>query len=240
MDFSETSAAVVPAHIAIIMDGNGRWAKNRGLSRSMGHRQGTRALRPIVRHCQQLGVKYLTLYTFSTENWNRPADEVSAIMKLLREHFKEAEQYARENIRIKVIGDLSRLEADLQQKLIKAQTDSAQNTGLTLCFALNYGGRQEIVRAVHSLAVAVKAGDLQPESIDEAEIECRLYTAGLPDPDLIVRPSGEQRLSNFLLWQCAYSEFIFMDVLWPDFTPDDLDSAIAEYAKRHRRFGGIG
>lgn len=240
MDLTDTATASVPAHIAIIMDGNGRWANKRGLARSIGHRQGTKTLRPIVRRCQKLGVSYLTLYTFSTENWNRPADEIAGIMKLLREHFKEAERYASENIRIRVIGDISRLEEDLQKKLLKAEADSANNTGMTLCFALNYGGRQEIIHAVRSIASAVQSGELQPEAIDEAAFQQHLYTFDIPDPDLILRPSGEQRLSNFLLWQCAYSEFIFMDVLWPDFTPRDLDLAIAEYTKRHRRFGGIG
>lgn len=239
MDYSQTTAAGVPVHIAIILDGNGRWAKKRGLARSIGHRQGTRALRPVIRHCQDIGVRYLTLYVFSTENWNRPPKEIDGIMNLLRENFDEATKSAGENIRIRVLGDVSRLDADLQQQIAKSMHDTAENTGLTVNFALNYGGRQELVFAMRKLAEAVKAGDLQPSNIDEAVIEHQLYTADIPDPDLIIRPSGEQRLSNFLLWQCAYSEFVFMDVLWPDFKPSDLDVAIAEYAGRNRRFGGV-
>lgn len=239
MDYSQTTAAGVPAHIAIILDGNGRWAKKRGLARSIGHRQGTRALRPVIRHCQELGVRYLTLYVFSTENWNRPPKEIDGIMNLLLENFDEATKSAGENIRIRVLGDVSRLDADLQQQIAKSVQDTAENTGLTVNFALNYGGRQELVFAMRKLAEAVKAGDLQPNNIDETIIEQQLYTSDIPDPDLIIRPSGEQRLSNFLLWQCAYSEFVFMDVLWPDFKPNDLDAAIAEYAGRNRRFGGV-
>lgn len=239
MDYTQTAAEGVPAHIAIILDGNGRWAKKRGLARSIGHRQGTKALRPVIRHCQNLGVRYLTLYVFSTENWNRPQKEVDGIMSLLREHFDEAAKSSGENIRIRVLGDVSRLDADLQRLIAEAVQDTAQNTGLTVNFALNYGGRQELVFAVRKLAEAVKSGVLQPEDIDETVIEKQLYTADMPDPDLIIRPSGEQRLSNFLLWQCAYSEFVFMDVLWPDFKPNNLDAAIAEYAGRNRRFGGV-
>ncbi|HWP51320.1 MAG TPA: isoprenyl transferase [Clostridia bacterium] len=239
MDISQTTAAGVPAHIAIILDGNGRWAKKRGLARSIGHRQGTKALRPVIRHCQTLGVRYLTLYVFSTENWNRPPKEIDSIMNLLREHFDEAAKSAGENIRIRVLGDVSRLDAELQRQVAEAERDTAQNTGLTVNFALNYGGRQELVFAMRRLADAVKSGALQPDDIDEAVIEQQLYTADMPDPDLLIRPSGEQRLSNFLLWQCAYSEFVFMDVLWPDFKPSDLDAAIAEYAGRNRRFGGV-
>lgn len=239
MDYSQTAAAGVPAHIAIILDGNGRWAKKRGLSRSMGHRQGTRALRPVIRHCQALGVRYLTLYVFSTENWNRPKREIDGIMDLLREHFNEAAKSSGEEIRIRVLGDVSRLDEDLQREVAKAVRDTAKNTGLTVNFALNYGGRQELVFAMRRLAESVKSGTLQPDAIDEETIEQHLYTAGIPDPDLIIRPSGEQRLSNFLLWQCAYSELVFMDVLWPDFKPNDLDAAIAEYAGRDRRFGGV-
>lgn len=239
MDYSETTAAGDLSHIAIILDGNGRWAKKRGLARSIGHRQGTRALRPIIRHCQALGVRYLTLYVFSTENWNRPQSEIDGIMSLLREHFDEAARSAGEDIRIRVLGDVSRLDADLQRRIADAERDTARNTGLTVNFALNYGGRQELVTAMRQLAEAVRSGALQPEEIDEAAVERYLYTAGMPDPDFIIRPSGEQRLSNFLLWQCAYSELVFMDVLWPDFKPGDLDAAIAEYTGRSRRFGGV-
>lgn len=233
------ASAVIPAHIAIILDGNGRWAKARGLARKMGHRQGAKTLGPIVRHCSQLGVKYLTLYVFSTENWSRPADEVSGIMDLLRQQFKEAEKYADENVRIKVLGDVSRLDEDIRQKIADAEKRSAQNTGLTLSFALNYGGRQEIVMAAQKAAQAALKEGRSPDLITAEDIENNLYTAGFPDPDMIIRPSGEKRLSNFLLWQCAYSEFVFMDILWPDFTPNDLDKAIAEFSMRNRRFGGL-
>lgn len=239
MDYSETAAVGDLTHIAIILDGNGRWAKKRGLARSMGHRQGTRALRPVIRHCQALGVRYLTLYVFSTENWHRPQKEIDGIMGLLQEHFDEAARSAGEDIRIRVLGDISRLSPELQRQIADAERDTAQNTGLTVNFALNYGGRQELVSAMRGLAEDIRSGALQPEEIDQAAIERRLYTAGMPDPDLIIRPSGEQRLSNFLLWQCAYSEFVFMDVLWPDFKPGDLDAAIAEYTRRNRRFGGV-
>ncbi|MFV0496971.1 MAG: isoprenyl transferase [Candidatus Fimivivens sp.] len=239
MDFIKTTTEGVPVHIAIIMDGNGRWAKKRSLARSVGHRQGTKALRPIIRHCRNIGVQYLTLYVFSTENWNRPPNEVAGIMSLLQEHFDEASKSVDENIRIRVLGDVSRFDARLQQQIAQSVQNTAQNTGLTVNFALNYGGRQELVYAVRKLAEAVESGNLKSGDIDEATINGQLYTADMPDPDLIIRPSGEQRLSNFLLWQCAYSEFVFMDVLWPDFKTRDLDAAIAQYAGRNRRFGGV-
>ncbi|MBP1557034.1 MAG: di-trans,poly-cis-decaprenylcistransferase, partial [Oscillospiraceae bacterium] len=197
------------------------------------------ALGPIVRRCKQLGVKYLTLYVFSTENWSRPADEVAGIMDLLRQQFKEAEKYVSENVRVKVLGDVSRLDEDIREQIADAEKRSENNDGLTVSFALNYGGRQEIARAARLAAEKAAKEGRNPDLITEKDIEKELYTAGYPDPDIIIRPSGEKRLSNFLLWQCAYSEFVFMDILWPDFTPDDLDEAIAEFAKRNRRFGGL-
>jgi len=233
------NASVTPEHIALILDGNGRWAKARNLPRSMGHRQGAKTLGPIVRHCQKIGVKYLTLYVFSTENWSRPADEVDGIMNLLREQFKSAEQYIDQNVRIKVLGDVSKLAPDIIEQIADAESRSAENDGLTVCFALNYGGRDEIVRAARIIAEKAAAGQISAGDISAEIISDNLYTAGMPDPDIIIRPSGEKRLSNFLLWQCAYSEFVFMDVLWPDFTPDHLDTAIAEFSSRSRRFGGI-
>ena len=229
----------VPTHIAIILDGNGRWAKSRGLSRSMGHRQGAKALGPIVEHCKKLGVKYLTLYVFSTENWSRPADEVEGIMNLLREQFKNAEKYVNENVCIKVLGDVTRLAPDLQQRIADAEKRSENNDELTVCFALNYGARDEMVRAVKKIAQKAVDGEISVEDIDADVFAKNLYTADIPDPDIIIRPSGEKRLSNFLLWQCAYSEFVFMDILWPDFKPTDLDAAIAEFSMRNRRFGGL-
>ncbi len=235
----DNNASVIPEHIALILDGNGRWAKARGLSRSMGHRQGAKTLGPIVQHCQQLGIKYLTLYVFSTENWSRPAAEVEGIMNLLREQFKSAEKYIDQNVRIKVIGDVSRLASDIIRQIADTEKRSAANDGLTICFALNYGGRDEIVRAARTIAQKAASGEISPDEVSTEMFSDNLYTAGIPDPDVIIRPSGEKRLSNFLLWQCAYSEFVFMDVLWPDFTPDHLDRALTEFSARSRRFGGI-
>lgn len=229
----------IPAHIGIILDGNGRWAKKRMLPRNAGHKAGADALGPVIRRCQQLGVKYVTLYVFSTENWRRPPEEIDGIMNLLRSNLKQAEKFHGENARVRVLGDISPLESDLKSSIAEIEQKSAANTGITVCFALNYGGRQEIVEAVKLLAKDVKENRLMVEEIDEAALSNRLYTAGIPDPDLIIRPSGEKRISNFLLWQCAYCEFVFMDILWPDFTPKDLDLAISEYSKRSRRFGGI-
>ena len=229
----------IPSHIAIIMDGNGRWAKRRGLPRTMGHRQGAKAVEPIIRRCLELGVSSLSLYAFSTENWSRPASEVDAIMSLLREMLHSADQYRRENVRLRVIGDRSALAPDLLREIESAERESAGRTGMTVNMAINYGGREELARAARLLAEQVKAGTHFPEEIGEKQVAAALYTAGQPELDLLIRPSGEKRISNFLLWQCAYAEFVFMDILWPDFTPADLDAAIEEYRRRHRRFGGI-
>ena len=229
----------IPSHIAIILDGNGRWAKRRGLPRTMGHRQGAKAVEPIIRRCLELGVSSLSLYAFSTENWSRPASEVDAIMNLLREMLHSADQYRRENVRLRVIGDRSALAPDLLREIESAERESAGRTGMTVNMAINYGGREEIARAARLLAEQVKDGTLSPEEIGEKQVAAALYTAGQPELDLLIRPSGEKRISNFLLWQCAYAEFVFMDILWPDFTPADLDAAIEEYRRRHRRFGGV-
>ena len=229
----------IPSHIAIILDGNGRWAKRRGLPRTMGHRQGAKAVEPIIRRCLELGVSSLSLYAFSTENWSRPASEVDAIMNLLREMLHSADQYRRENVRLRVIGDRSALAPDLLREIESAERESAGRTGMTVNMAINYGGREEIARAARLLAEQVKDGTLSPEEIGEKQVAAALYTAGQPELDLLIRPSGEKRISNFLLWQCAYAEFVFMDILWPDFTHADLDAAIEEYRRRHRRFGGI-
>lgn len=236
---TESANAVIPKHIAIILDGNGRWAKKRGLPRNMGHRQGAKALGPVLRHCKQLGIKYLTLYVFSTENWSRPDDEVKGIMELLRQQLKEADKYVGENVRIRILGDASRLDEDIRKSIEDIESRSADNDGLTVSFALNYGGRQEITRAARLACERLIAEGREPSSLTEQDIESCLYTAGFPEPDIIIRPSGEKRLSNFLLWQCAYSELVFMDILWPDFTPDALDDAIAEFSRRSRRFGGL-
>lgn len=229
----------VPAHIAIIMDGNGRWAKKRGLPRNAGHRQGAKTLENICDYCQKIGVRYVTVYAFSTENWKRPQEEVDTIMDMLRNYLKEAQKQTRRNVRLLFLGDRAPLAPDIRQLMDQAEHDSAGNDGMTLCVAVNYGGRAEIVRAARSLARLAAREGLDPDSIDEGLFSRHLYAKDVPDPDLLIRPSGEQRVSNFLLWQLAYTEFVFMDVLWPDFTPAHLDQAIAQYAKRNRRFGGI-
>lgn len=231
---------VLPQHIAIIMDGNGRWAQRRGMPRTAGHSAGASNFRRIARYCSNIGIKYLTVYAFSTENWKRPKEEVDAIMNLFRDYLKEAlTDFDKENIRTRFIGDVSVLDEDLRQLIARAEEASSKATGMTLNIAVNYGGRQEITRAARSLCEDVKSGRLSPEEITEELFSQRIYTAGQPDPDLIIRPSGEQRLSNFMLWQAAYSELWYSDVLWPDFSPKDLERAIDDFNKRRRRFGGI-
>ena len=228
-----------PRHIAIIMDGNGRWAKKRGLPRTAGHAAGAEAFRRIAKYCRTLGVKYLTVYAFSTENWKRSEEEVSGIMRLLGKYLKEALADMEKNrVRFAFFGDLSRLSPELRQLCLDAQNRSKEYD-VQVNFCLNYGGRDEIVKAAAAFAKNVEAGIHKPEDLTEKLFSEYLYSADVPDPELIIRPSGEQRTSNFLLWQSAYSEFVFMDVLWPDFSPEDLDQAIAEYHRRNRRFGGV-
>lgn len=239
MPEGKTGALPVPAHIAIIMDGNGRWAKRRGLPRNAGHKQGAKVFQNICDYCRKIGVKYVTAYAFSTENWKRPQNEVDAIMELLRSYLKEASKQTRKDARLLFLGDRTPLADDLQRLMEKVERESANNTGITICIALNYGGRAEIVNSARELAWMAAQGKLDPDSIDESLFESYLYTGGIPDPDLLIRPSGELRLSNFLLWQLAYTEFVFQDVLWPDFTTAHLDQAIDQYTKRNRRFGGI-
>ncbi|MCI5809517.1 MAG: isoprenyl transferase [Oscillospiraceae bacterium] len=239
MPEGKTGALPVPAHIAIIMDGNGRWAKRRGLPRNAGHKQGAKVFQNICDYCRKIGVKYVTAYAFSTENWKRPQNEVNAIMELLRSYLKEASKQTRKDARLLFLGDRTPLADDLQRLMEKVERESANNTGITICIALNYGGRAEIVNSARELARMAAQGKLDPDSIDESLFESYLYTGGIPDPDLLIRPSGELRLSNFLLWQLAYTEFVFQDVLWPDFTTAHLDQAIDQYTKRNRRFGGI-
>ncbi len=230
----------IPAHIGFIMDGNGRWAKKRGLARTMGHVAGAKVFRKIVKACEARGVKSATFYAFSTENWKRPKEEVDAIMNLLRDYLKESlADFKTENIRTKFIGDRAPLAPDILALMEEAEAETAHKTGLTLNIALNYGGRHELTLAMRSLAEQVKNGTLSCDDITEQRISDSLGTAGQPDPDLIIRPSGEYRTSNFLLWQSAYAEFVFMDVLWPDFTEEHLDRAIVQYAQRNRRFGGV-
>lgn len=225
----------IPKHIGIIMDGNGRWAKNKGLPRSIGHKAGVETIRDVVKECSKLGVKYLTIYAFSTENWKRPKDEVNAIMNLLAEYLKsEFNELDRNNVIINHMGDISKLPAVCQKELIDSYEKTKGNTGLTLNLALNYGGRQEIIEAIKKIAEE-KAFD----KITEDNFNEYLYTKGMPDPDLIIRSSGELRLSNFLIWQSAYSEFWVSDINWPDFRKEHLHKAIWDYQKRDRRFGGI-
>ena len=229
----------VPRHIAIIMDGNGRWAKQRGLPRTAGHKAGAEAFRRIANYCRSIGVEYLTVYAFSTENWKRSEEEVGGIMKLLAAYLKEALQDMEKNrVRFRFFGDLSRLSPQLQKLCNEAQTRSGQYD-VQVNFCLNYGGRDEIVHAAKIFAQEVAAGKRKPEELTEDLLASYLYSADVPDPELIIRPSGELRTSNFLLWQSAYSEYVFLNVLWPDFGPDDLDEAIAQYHQRNRRFGGV-
>ena len=234
------TGGMLPEHIGIIMDGNGRWAQKRGLPRSAGHKQGARTFREIVRYCRSIGIRYLTVYAFSTENWKRPQREINAIMKLLGDYLDELERHSDEEQGVlRFIGDMAPLAEDLRQRITDVQERTAGREGITVNIALNYGGRHEIVHAVQQAVSLARQGTLTPEAVDEALVDSLMYTAGQPPVDLIIRPSGEQRISNFLLWQGAYAEFVFMDVLWPDFTPGDLDRAIAEFQRRSRRFGGI-
>lgn len=233
------STVNVPCHIAIIMDGNGRWAKKRGLPRTAGHAAGAEAFRRIANYCRSIGVKYLTVYAFSTENWKRSQEEVSGIMRLLGKYLQEALQDMEKNhVRFRFFGDLSRLSPDLQKLCIDAEERSGDYRDVQVNFCLNYGGRDEIVRAARAFAEDVAEGKKRPGELTEEMLSSYLYSKDVPDPELIIRPSGELRTSNFLLWQSAYSEYVFMDVLWPDFMPEDLDRAIAEYHGRNRRFGG--
>jgi undecaprenyl diphosphate synthase len=227
-----------PRHIAIIMDGNGRWAQARGLPRIAGHRQGAEALRRTVRAAGELGIPYLTLFGFSSENWKRPLSEIDDLMGLLRHYLRgEIAELHRNGVRLRVIGDRERLAPDIVTLIANAETLTRDNTGVNLTIALSYGGRAEIVAAVRSLAAKAVDGGLAPDAIDEDVISRHLFTAGIPDPDLLIRTSGEQRISNFLLWQCAYSELVFTKTLWPDFGRADLEQAIADFGCRDRRYG---
>ena len=235
----EKNKPAPPRHIAIIMDGNGRWAKKRGLPRTAGHAAGAEAFRRTANYCRTLGVEYLTVYAFSTENWKRSTEEVAGIMKLLGAYLKEAlEDMEKNRVRFKFFGDLSRLSPELQKLCLDAESRSA-DYDVQVNFCLNYGGRDEIVKATQAFARDVAAGKRQPEELTEEILSDYMYSAGVPDPELIIRPSGELRTSNFLLWQSAYSEYVFMDILWPDFQPQDLDAAIAQFHSRNRRFGGV-
>lgn len=229
----------LPKHIGIIMDGNGRWAKKRGLPRTAGHKKGADTFKRIVRHCSKRNIKYLTVYAFSTENWKRPQEEINTIINLLRQYLNDANNYKHENVRTRFIGDLTVFDDEIRQKINECEKESEGFTGLTLNIAINYGGRNELVNAFKKIAESVKNEKLLPGDIDEDLVNENLYTAKQPDVDLIIRPSGEYRLSNFMIWQTAYAEYIFMDILWPDFNEKHLDMALEEYSSRNRRFGGI-
>ena len=230
----------VPEHVAIILDGNGRWAKKRLLPRKAGHVAGSQTVEQICEDAWNLGIKYLTVYAFSTENWKRPQDEVDALMKLLRRYLKDCiKRSTKNNMSVRVLGDITPLDEDLKASILELEDVSKDNTGLHFQVALNYGSRDEILRAVQRIAEDVKMGKLESSQITEEKFSSFLDTKGIPDPDLLIRTSGEERLSNFLLWQLAYTEFYFTDVLWPDFNKAELEKAIAYYNKRDRRFGGV-
>ena len=237
---STSAQANLPTHLAVIMDGNGRWAKERHLPRVEGHRNGVESVRTMVRACGEIGIKYLTLYAFSVENWNRPKDEVDTLMKYLARFLKnEIGELNRSNVRLEVIGQIYRLPEFVQTQLKKTQAALARNNGLTLILALSYGGRTEIIEATRAIATKVKEGKLEPEEINEQLISQHLYTRHFPDPDLLIRTSGEMRISNFLLWQISYTELVIVPTLWPDFRKPQLYDALEEYTRRHRRFGGL-
>mgnify|MGYP000276550302 FL=1 len=230
----------VPRHVAIILDGNGRWAKKRMLPRNAGHAAGSKNVEKICAAAWDMGIEYVTMYAFSTENWSRPKEEVDALMKLLHSYLKDCLKTSKKNnMQVRVIGDISKLDKDLQERIIELERVSAENTGLHFQVALNYGSRDEIKRSIISIANEVKEGSLLPEDITEDIISSHLDTSRIPDPDLMIRTSGEQRLSNYLLWQLAYAEFYFTDVLWPDFSKKDLQKAVEFYQSRDRRFGGV-
>lgn len=230
----------VPQHIAIILDGNGRWAKAKGMPRNYGHAQGSKNVERICEEAWRMGIKYLTVYAFSTENWSRPEGEVAALMTLLRNYMKTCLKTAAKNdMKIRVIGDIEPLDKDIKNRIQELEAATVNNGGLNFTIALNYGSRDEMTRAAKKMAKDCAEGKLDPEQIDESVFESYLDTHGIPDPDLMIRTSGEQRLSNYLLWQLAYSEFYFTDVPWPDFTKEELAKAIEEYNHRHRRFGGV-
>ena len=237
---ADISQIPLPAHVGIIMDGNGRWAKKRGLPRKVGHREGAKTFRTITRYCSDIGIRYLTVYAFSTENWKRPEDEVGSLMNLFKSYLEEAlADFKDDDIVVRFIGDKSGFSPELQALMTENEECSAERKGMVLNIAMNYGSRDEIIRAVRNICRDVKNGGLDEGQIDESLFSGYLYTAGQPDPDLIIRPSGEYRISNFMLWQAAYTEFVIMNKLWPDFTTDDMDEALRLFAQRNRRYGGV-
>lgn len=229
----------LPVHIGFIMDGNGRWAAKRGMPRKIGHREGAETFRKIVRYCKKIGVKYITFYAFSTENWKRPEDEVNELMKLFDGYLDEVKKYTEEKTRLIFLGDKSAFKPEMAEKMIEIEKCSSEFDDMTLMLAMNYGGRDDIVYAAKQLAEMVANKELKTEDIDENLFSALLYTKGVPDVDLLIRPSGEKRISNFLIWQSAYAEYYFTDTLWPDFTEKELDKALIDYASRSRRFGGV-
>lgn len=240
LHLSPEARASLPQHVAVIMDGNGRWAKQRGFPRVEGHRQGAESARAIIRNAGELGIKYLTLYAFSAENWNRPKEEVDALMKYLVHYLKnEVPDLNKNNVRLEAIGQIWRLPENVQEQLRKSTAALAKNNGLTLLLALSYGSRIEIVDAVRRLAEKVKSGQIEPADITEKMVSDHLWTRNIPDPDLMIRTSGEMRVSNFLLWQISYAELVITPTLWPDFRKPQLYAALEEYARRNRRFGGV-
>lgn len=234
-----TLPEILPEHVGFIMDGNGRWAKKRGLPRPFGHKEGAKNFKKIVRYCKDIGLKNISFYAFSTENWQRPDDEVNTIMELFREYIVDVRNFLSENTRMIFLGDKSAFDEDLQQKMIKLEEDTAHYEEMTLMMAVNYGGRDELAHAARILAQKAVNGEIRPEDITEQSVADELYTRGIPDVDLLIRPSGEMRLSNYLIWQCAYAEYYFTDVLWPDFDSKELDKALIEFGRRNRRFGGV-
>ena len=229
----------VPVHVGVIMDGNGRWAKKRGLPRKIGHREGAKNFRTITRHAKAIGIQYITYYAFSTENWKRPKDEVDSIMNLFEKYLDEVKDFIEENIRIRFIGDRTALSENLQKKMAHVEEISRDFDSMTLVLAINYGGQDEICHSVRQIAKKVAAGEISPDDIDCSMIERNLYTEEIPPLDLVIRPSGEQRLSNFMIWQAAYAEFYYTNILWPDFKNEDLDRAVIAFSERNRRFGGV-
>jgi undecaprenyl diphosphate synthase len=234
------ASSTLPRHVAIIMDGNGRWAKKRYLPREAGHYAGMKAVRETVRACCDIGLENLTLYAFSSENWKRPKTEVGALMGLFRTYFRsDMDELVERNVKMRIIGHRGRVAADIQQMILDSESRTAKNTGMNLTFAFDYGGQEEIVAAAQELARAAREGRLDPETITPELFAARLFTSGLPEPDLVIRTSGEHRLSNFLLWQSAYAELLFLDTLWPDFDRATLEAAMAKFAGRERRFGAL-
>lgn len=229
----------LPVHIGFIMDGNGRWAQKRGMPRKMGHREGARTFRKIAKYCKKIGIKYVTFYAFSTENWKRPEDEVKELMRLFNEYLDEVQDYAKENTRLVFLGDKSAFGKQMAERMTELEKSSSGFDGMTLMLAMNYGGRDDILHAVRGIADMAAKKEIKLSDIDESLVSSMLYTKGMPDADLIIRPSGEKRISNFLLWQSAYAEFYFTDTLWPDFTEKELDAALNDFAARSRRFGGV-